>query len=103
MKTLYILFTAILVTTLSYSQTTELFFSMYGDIPNGPILHISSLEWGSEGYHLWVIANDDVTMETDFENLPERGPRLLQLQFVKSALTVNPCTVSSNRENSMMK
>ncbi|MFK5879586.1 MAG: T9SS type A sorting domain-containing protein [Flavobacteriaceae bacterium] len=31
MKTLYFLFTAILVTTLSYSQTTELFFSMYGE------------------------------------------------------------------------
>lgn len=49
--------------------------------------------WGVEGYHLWVISSTDATpveVEGD-EKLQQAG--ILQFQFIKSALTVNPCTV----------
>ena len=68
-------------------------------------------EWGLEGYHLWA-----VTIDTDSSN-PGSTPQvngdagssssahsdagsdacrceMLQFQFLKSALTVNPCMVS---------
>uniref|UniRef100_A0A7N6BLK4 Protein RIC1 homolog n=1 Tax=Anabas testudineus TaxID=64144 RepID=A0A7N6BLK4_ANATE len=44
-------------------------------------IKISSMSWGAEGYHLW-----------------EAG--ILQFQFIKSALTVNPCT--SNQEQVLL-
>ena len=75
-----------------------LIVSSYDESPLAPLLYISSLEWGSEGYQLWVISKDPQsnTEQHDFEPLPAQQPKLLQLQFVKSALTVNPCTVSNN-------
>lgn len=58
MKTLYILFTAILVTTFSYSQTTELFFSMYGEgYQSNNFLEIyngtgAAIDLGAAGYSI---------------------------------------------------
>lgn len=62
------------------------------------------MEWGTEGYHLWLISQTEPqgteNGETE-ENAKDKATKpvgkqrkLLQLQFVKSALTVNPCTVS---------
>uniref|UniRef100_A0A671QWR2 Protein RIC1 homolog n=1 Tax=Sinocyclocheilus anshuiensis TaxID=1608454 RepID=A0A671QWR2_9TELE len=65
-------------------------------------LKISSMGWGVEGYHLWVIGSTDVTPVPDGaegdEKLQQAG--ILQFQFIKSALTVNPCT--SNQEQVLL-
>ncbi|XP_062368881.1 guanine nucleotide exchange factor subunit RIC1 isoform X2 [Cinclus cinclus] len=63
---------------------------------------ISSMTWGSEGYHLWVIDGNSSNMK------PERNANneaqqfgILQFQFIKSALTVNPCM--SNQEQVLLQ
>uniref|UniRef100_A0A8C1SP15 Protein RIC1 homolog n=1 Tax=Cyprinus carpio TaxID=7962 RepID=A0A8C1SP15_CYPCA len=65
-------------------------------------LKISSMSWGVEGYHLWVIGSTDATPVPDGaegdEKLQQAG--ILQFQFIKSALTVNPCT--SNQEQVLL-
>ncbi|NXB26891.1 RIC1 protein, partial [Rhagologus leucostigma] len=65
-------------------------------------LKISSMTWGSEGYHLWVIDGNSSNMK------PERSANneahqfgILQFQFIKSALTVNPCM--SNQEQVLLQ
>ncbi|XP_015508445.1 RAB6A-GEF complex partner protein 1 isoform X3 [Parus major] len=65
-------------------------------------LKISSMTWGSEGYHLWVIDGNSSNMK------PERNANneaqqfgILQFQFIKSALTVNPCM--SNQEQVLLQ
>ncbi|KAF1475029.1 RAB6A-GEF complex partner protein 1, partial [Eudyptula minor novaehollandiae] len=66
-------------------------------------LKISSMTWGSEGYHLWVIdGNSSSNMK------PERDANneacqfgILQFHFIKSALTVNPCM--SNQEQVLLQ
>ncbi|KAL1253507.1 hypothetical protein QQF64_018200, partial [Cirrhinus molitorella] len=66
-------------------------------------LKISSMSWGVEGYHLWVIGSADATPVPDGaegdEKLQQAG--ILQFQFIKSALTVNPCT--SNQEQVLLQ
>lgn len=42
---------------------------------------IKSMDWSCEGYHLHLVVKDDSSSET----------KLLQLDFIKSALTGNPC------------
>uniref|UniRef100_A0AAY4DW43 Protein RIC1 homolog n=1 Tax=Denticeps clupeoides TaxID=299321 RepID=A0AAY4DW43_9TELE len=59
-------------------------------------LKISSMSWGAEGYHLWVLSSNKETMSTS--KLKQAG--ILQFQFIKSALTVNPCT--SNQEQVLL-
>ncbi|KFP85457.1 Protein RIC1, partial [Apaloderma vittatum] len=58
-------------------------------------LKISSMTWGSEGYHLWVIdgSSSNMKSERDASNEACRFG-ILQFHFIKSALTVNPCMVS---------
>uniref|UniRef100_A0A8K9UTV1 Protein RIC1 homolog n=1 Tax=Oncorhynchus mykiss TaxID=8022 RepID=A0A8K9UTV1_ONCMY len=66
-------------------------------------INISSMCWGAEGYHLWVITSRE---ETELvENMEEAPPQtqqagILQFNFIKSALTVNPCT--SNQEQVLL-
>ncbi|KAF5894660.1 RAB6A-GEF complex partner protein 1 isoform X2, partial [Clarias magur] len=55
-------------------------------------LKISSMSWGAEGYHLWVIGSTDAGTEQS-QQLSQAS--ILQFQFIKSALTVNPCTIHS--------
>lgn len=61
-------------------------------------LKICSMCWGVEGYNLWVIDSTDVSGVPDGEELQQAG--ILQFQFIKSALTVNPCT--SNQEQVLL-
>lgn len=91
---------------------------------------IISMEWGLEGYHLWMVAADSSgsgsggessplgdSTESSFSDEAEKNQnakkseyednrfsdgkpqkpsaQLMQFQFVKSALTVNPCMVSA--------
>ncbi|XP_026052725.1 RAB6A-GEF complex partner protein 1-like [Carassius auratus] len=72
-------------------------FSCHSDGTKKEPLKISSMSWGVEGYHLWVIASTDTAPDPD-EKLQQTG--ILQFQFIKSALTVNPCT--SNQEQVLL-
>ncbi|KAK1334506.1 hypothetical protein QTO34_005512 [Cnephaeus nilssonii] len=60
-------------------------------------LKINSMSWGAEGYHLWVISGCG-SQNTEIESEPKsivKQPGILLFQFIKSALTVNPCMISS--------
>ncbi|NXA53086.1 RIC1 protein, partial [Nothocercus julius] len=66
-------------------------------------LKISSMSWGSEGYHLWVIdgnCSQNTRPERDAKNESQQFG-ILQFQFIKSALTVNPCM--SNQEQVLLQ
>ncbi|XP_029921999.1 LOW QUALITY PROTEIN: guanine nucleotide exchange factor subunit RIC1 [Myripristis murdjan] len=73
-------------------------------------IKISSMSWGAEGYHLWVIPTKPERRrqeeQQDQEEEMETPPRsslqagILQFHFIKSALTVNPCT--SNQEQVLL-
>ncbi|XP_061329064.1 guanine nucleotide exchange factor subunit RIC1 isoform X3 [Pezoporus flaviventris] len=66
-------------------------------------LKISSMTWGSEGYHLWVIdgnSSSNIKPERDtYNEACQFG--ILQFHFIKSALTVNPCM--SNQEQVLLQ
>ncbi|XP_014732574.1 PREDICTED: RAB6A-GEF complex partner protein 1 isoform X3 [Sturnus vulgaris] len=77
-------------------------FAYHSDGAKKDPLKISSMTWGSEGYHLWVIDGNSSNMK------PERNANneaqqfgILQFQFIKSALTVNPCM--SNQEQVLLQ
>ncbi|XP_040914782.1 guanine nucleotide exchange factor subunit RIC1 isoform X2 [Toxotes jaculatrix] len=71
-------------------------------------IKISSMSWGAEGYHLWVLPNkperrrqeeqEEVEMVEPPHSSMQAG--ILQFHFIKSALTVNPCT--SNQEQVLL-
>ncbi|XP_023275459.1 RAB6A-GEF complex partner protein 1 isoform X1 [Seriola lalandi dorsalis] len=71
-------------------------------------IKISSMSWGAEGYHLWVLPNkqerrrqeeqEEVEMVEPPQSSLQAG--ILQFHFIKSALTVNPCT--SNQEQVLL-
>ncbi|XP_056289350.1 guanine nucleotide exchange factor subunit RIC1 isoform X1 [Pseudoliparis swirei] len=82
---------------------------------------ISSMSWGAEGYHLWVLPikqerkrqevqqQEEGVEEKEVEKKEEEKATppqpslqagILQFQFIKSALTVNPCT--SNQEHVLL-
>ncbi|NXB08906.1 RIC1 protein, partial [Cnemophilus loriae] len=65
-------------------------------------LKISSMTWGSEGYHLWVIDGNSSNMKPE-RNADNEAHQfgILQFQFIKSALTVNPCM--SNQEQVLLQ
>uniref|UniRef100_A0A665VYQ4 Protein RIC1 homolog n=1 Tax=Echeneis naucrates TaxID=173247 RepID=A0A665VYQ4_ECHNA len=71
-------------------------------------IKISSMSWGAEGYHLWVLPykqdrkrqeeQQEVEMVEPPHSCLQAG--ILQFHFIKSALTVNPCT--SNQEQVLL-
>ncbi|XP_039615497.1 guanine nucleotide exchange factor subunit RIC1 [Polypterus senegalus] len=66
-------------------------------------IKIDSMCWGAEGYHLWVVTSDSFHL---FDNRPEnkgtvQQSDMLQFQFIKSALTMNPCM--SNQEQVLLQ
>ncbi|XP_072227347.1 guanine nucleotide exchange factor subunit RIC1 isoform X2 [Leuresthes tenuis] len=71
-------------------------------------LKISSMCWGAEGYHLWVLPNKqdrrrrEEQQDVDMVSPPQPSLQagILQFHFIKSALTVNPCT--SNQEQVLL-
>ncbi|XP_051499261.1 guanine nucleotide exchange factor subunit RIC1 isoform X4 [Apus apus] len=65
-------------------------------------LKISSMTWGSEGYHLWVIDGSSSSMKPERDGNNETCQfGILQFHFIKSALTVNPCM--SNQEQVLLQ
>lgn len=72
-------------------------------------IKISSMSWGAEGYHLWVLPIKSETKQVEgqvVQNEEIKPPQsfrqagILQFYFIKSALTVNPCT--SNQEQVLL-
>uniref|UniRef100_A0A8C7T7J5 Protein RIC1 homolog n=1 Tax=Oncorhynchus mykiss TaxID=8022 RepID=A0A8C7T7J5_ONCMY len=68
-------------------------------------IKISSMCWGAEGYHLWVITSrEEAELVENMEEAPPptqtKQAGILQFHFIKSALTVNPCT--SNQEQVLL-
>ncbi|NXU04288.1 RIC1 protein, partial [Buphagus erythrorhynchus] len=59
--------------------------------------------WGSEGYHLWVIDGNSSSNMKSERNANNEAQQfgILQFQFIKSALTVNPCM--SNQEQVLLQ
>ena len=52
-------------------------------------------EWSSEGYQLWMVKRHDPGGNGNMNGECEIEDSVIQWGFVKSALTVNPCMVSS--------
>ncbi|XP_010168094.1 RAB6A-GEF complex partner protein 1 isoform X2 [Antrostomus carolinensis] len=78
-------------------------FAYHSDGAKKDPLKISSMSWGSEGYHLWVIdgnSSSNMKPERDANN-EARQFGILQFHFIKSALTVNPCM--SNQEQVLLQ
>ncbi|XP_016894342.1 guanine nucleotide exchange factor subunit RIC1 isoform X2 [Cynoglossus semilaevis] len=83
-------------------------FAFRSDGTKKDAIKISSMCWGAEGYHLWVIPSrqekkrqeeqQDMEMVEPPPSSLQAG--ILQFQFIKSALTVNPCT--SNQEHVLL-
>jgi hypothetical protein len=44
------------------------------------------MDWGIEGYHLWMVSSDDMSRD-----------RLVQMELVKSPLAANPCMGSKEK------
>ncbi|XP_064164306.1 guanine nucleotide exchange factor subunit RIC1 isoform X1 [Anguilla rostrata] len=66
-------------------------------------IKISSMSWGAEGYHLWAITCSEGGRGDEGGGggpPPLQQAGILQFQFIKSALTVNPCT--SNQEQVLL-
>ncbi|KAJ8926000.1 hypothetical protein NQ315_009855 [Exocentrus adspersus] len=67
------------------------------DIQKCNPLRISSMEFATEGYQLWMIRKHAEETSCDREqcdtngNIEANETSLIQLDFVKSALTINPC------------
>lgn len=79
-------FGALLMCTLGWD------YGLHVDLSRSNPLIILNMEWSAEGYQLWMInrAPSNENNEND-ENRPNDS--ILQMDFVKSALTVNPCMV----------
>ena len=58
---------------------------------------VKAMEWGLEGYQLWMICTELKEIQHADCNDNTESSHVMQLHFVKSALTVNPC--SANHEH----
>ncbi|KAK0096482.1 hypothetical protein PV326_005376 [Microctonus aethiopoides] len=64
------------------------------DITRDNPLHIHTMEWSAEGYQLWMLRESPCCSSSNEENGNEiscNTRSLVQLDFAKSPLTVNPC------------
>lgn len=72
------------------------------DIQKNNPLQVLSMEFATEGYQLWMvnkkpkqlIFEDQNQNPGGITNLEQSNTQLVQLDFAKSALTINPCMVS---------
>uniref|UniRef100_A0A1B0BBV1 Protein RIC1 homolog n=1 Tax=Glossina palpalis gambiensis TaxID=67801 RepID=A0A1B0BBV1_9MUSC len=78
-------FGALLMSSLSWD------FGVHVDLAHNNPLKVNKLEWSTEGYQLFMTCRQkergDRSMDAPFSNV-------LQLSFVKSCLTMNPCMTS---------
>ncbi|XP_046662449.1 guanine nucleotide exchange factor subunit Rich isoform X3 [Homalodisca vitripennis] len=76
-------FGALLVCSLGWD------YGLHVDLAKHNPLLVTDMEWSSEGYQLWMVKRHDPGGNNNGE--PETVDTVIQLGFVKSALTVNPC------------
>lgn len=77
-------FGALLLCTLNWD------FGSQGSVGQ---LAVSSLDWGIEGYQLWMAASSSPPGAAG----QQEGRKLLQMELVKSPLSANPCMSSKDR------
>lgn len=69
------------------------------DIQKNNPLQVLSMEFATEGYQLWMV-NKNIKKQIEHDAVPAEKSdtsniaQLIQLDFAKSALTINPCMVS---------
>ncbi|XP_034939930.1 guanine nucleotide exchange factor subunit Rich [Chelonus insularis] len=81
-------FGALLLCTLKWD------YGLHVDLTRDNPLHILTMEWSAEGYQLWMLRespNLPLHNEENGNELSKNERSLIQLDFVKSPLTVNPC------------
>lgn len=73
------------------------------DIQRNNPLKVLSMEFATEGYQLWMVNKkpkqqifEDQNQNPGITNLEQSNTQLVQLDFAKSALTINPCMVSGS-------
>lgn len=59
-------------------------------------LQITSMQFATEGYQLWMVHNETLSSlkNDELNENVAHSTSLIQLDFMKSALTINPCMVS---------
>lgn len=78
-------FGALLMCSLSWD------YGLNADLALSNPLTIHAMEWSAEGYQLWMVKCNPV-----INGCKKQSDSLIQLSFVKSALTVNPCVSHQN-------
>ncbi|KAL0278915.1 UNVERIFIED_CONTAM: hypothetical protein PYX00_000593 [Menopon gallinae] len=66
-------------------------YGLHVDLSHSNPLIIRNMEWSAEGYQLWIV--NDSPMCNNAGKMSNSN--ILQMDFVKSALTVNPCMSNS--------
>ncbi|XP_068967131.1 guanine nucleotide exchange factor subunit Rich [Bombus flavifrons] len=63
------------------------------DLTHDNPLHIHTMEWSAEGYQLWMLRESPTPSLVEENGIEEANLKcsLIQLDFVKSPLTINPC------------
>ncbi|XP_067001739.2 guanine nucleotide exchange factor subunit Rich [Anabrus simplex] len=77
-------FGALLMCTLGWD------YGLHVDLVHSNPILIHSMEWSAEGYQLWMV-NRQLDHDPGGSVDSELKHTVIQLDFVKSALTVNPC------------
>lgn len=66
-------------------------YGLHSESASASLLNIQSMEWSAEGYQLWMVRRlPDKDLGGD-DGLDQPSDAVVLLDFVKSALTVNPC------------
>lgn len=79
-------FGALLLCTLKWDYGLNL------ETLSGNPFHIVTMEWSAEGYQLWMLKDSySSTKDKCCENMNYQVRSVVQWEFVKSPLTVNPC------------
>ncbi|XP_012281300.1 guanine nucleotide exchange factor subunit Rich [Orussus abietinus] len=80
-------FGALLLCTLKWD------YGLRVDLSRDNPLHVLTMEWSAEGYQLWMLRESPGPSLVEENGNEQNGRKrsLIQLDFVKSPLTVNPC------------
>uniref|UniRef100_A0A1B6BZX3 Uncharacterized protein n=1 Tax=Clastoptera arizonana TaxID=38151 RepID=A0A1B6BZX3_9HEMI len=78
-------FGALLVCSLSWDYGLHIDLAKYNPI------NVHAMEWSCEGYQLWMVKRHDPGGNNNSLLASQSQDCVIQIGFVKSALTVNPC------------
>jgi len=70
-------------------------YGLHVDLSRFNPLTVKCVDWSAEGYQLWMVQKGHNIVDNENNSINNvQDDKILQLDFVKSALTVNPCMVS---------